>query len=296
MKDYPKKIVEIARNETIAYLEHGQVNEKPTLLMVHGNMSSSIHFVTLMERLEEDYHIVTPDLPGFGDSSYNKVHNSLLDFAKDLAEFVELLNLNKFEIIGWSTGGGIALELAYLLPEQVTKVYLLSSVGVTGYPMLRKDENFQPIAGDYLTSKEEIAADLVQVVPALQIYEQQNAEGMRMIWDAAIYINEKPPKEEYDAYLNEILKQRNLVDIDYSLVHFNITDNATPVEEGSNHIADIQCPIVIIHGGKDFVVPIAEAHGSKEAFGDQAVLHQLDDAGHAIVQDDMDKLVEIIRG
>lgn len=296
MKSYPQNTVTIDRNEKIAYIESSKVEDKPTLLLLHGNMSSSIHFVTLMERLEDDYYILAPDLPGFGNSSYNNEHDSLLDFAKDIKEFVAALNLNEFQVLGWSTGGGIALELAYLLPDQVNKVFLLSSVGVTGYPMFRKGPDFQPIPGDYLSTKEDIASDPVQVLPVLDMYERQDKEGIRSIWDHAIYINDKPDKEEYDLYLDEIIKQKNLVDIDYSLVHFNITQHPTAVEEGSNHIEGIDCPIVIIHGAKDLVVPITEAYAAKEAFGDQARLHEFENSGHSVVQDEMDALVEIIKG
>lgn len=296
MKAYPQKELSLDRNETLAYVEVGQLGDKPTLLLVHGNMSSSIHFLSLIEKLEADYHLIAPDLAGFGNSSYNNEHSSLLDFAKDLEGFVRALNIDEFEVLGWSTGGGIALELAYLLPDQVSKVFMLSSVGVTGYPMFKKGPDFKPIIGEYLSTKEEIAADPVQVIPILNMYEAKDLESIRMVWDNAIYINEKPEKEEYDLYLDEIVKQRNLVDIDYSLVHFNITNHDTAVERGSNHIEGIKCPVVIIHGVKDLVVPITEARAAKEAFGKQAQLYEFEEGGHALVQDDMERLVEIIKG
>lgn len=294
MKNYEVKFVNLPNGEKIAYRESID-RSKPTLLLIHGNMSSSIHFQTLMDKLEDDYHLVTPDLPGFGDSSYLTEHNSLLDFAKDMEGFVSGLSLTDFEVLGWSTGGGIALELAYLLPRKVKKIYLLSSVGVKGYPMFKKDEAFQPILSERLVSKEEIAVDPVQVTPVLNFYATKNTEAIRAIWNAAIYINDKPEETEYSVYLKEIIKQVNLVDIDYSLVHFNITKESNGVNDGSGHIDEIYCPIVIIHGAKDRVVPVGEAELSKKAFGNQAKLHILEDAGHAIVTDEMNKLIKIIK-
>lgn len=294
MKHYEVKEVNLLGGEKIAYRESSD-RTKPHLLLIHGNMSGSIHFQTLMEELEEDYHVISPDLPGFGSSSYQNEHSSLLDFAKDMECFVNALSIGDFEVLGWSTGGGIALELAYLIPEQVSKVYLLSSVGVKGYPMYKKDEKFQPILTERLITKEEIAADPVQVLPVLNFYETKNREAMRMIWDAAIYINDKPRNEEYQAYLEEMIKQVNLVDIDYSLVHFNITNEFNGVAEGSGHIDGIQCPVVIIHGALDQVVNLAEAEKSKEFFGEKAQLHIFETAGHAIVTDEMVELVKIIK-
>lgn len=118
---------------------------------------------------------------------------------------------------------------------------------------------------------------------------------MRQIWNAAIYVNEKPEIEEYNIYLNEIIKQVNLVDIDYSLVHFNITHQSNGVAEGSGHIDGIHCPIVIIHGEKDLVVPVSEAKEAANIFGNQASMHIMENAGHAIVTDEMEKLIAIIK-
>lgn len=294
MKNYEVKYVELDNGETVAYRETLD-DTKPKLLLIHGNMSSSIHFQTLMAELENEYHLISPDIPGCGLSTYQNEHSSLLDFAKDIREFVNALSIDEFEVLGWSTGGGIALELAYLLTKQVKKVLLLSSVGIKGFPMFRKDTKFQPILSERLLTKEEIAADPVQVAPVLHFYNTKDKEAMRSIWDAAIYGNKKPEKFEYEAYLTEIIRQVNLVDIDYSLVHFNITKEFNGVNEGSGHIDEILCPIVIIHGAMDRVVPVSEAEFSKKVFGHQAKLHVLDDAGHAIVTDNMKALTEIIK-
>lgn len=294
MKIYATKKIALTNGEVITYRQTADVT-KPVLLLIHGNMSSSVHFQTLMSELEDSYYVIAPDLPGFGDSTYYNAHSSLLEFAQDISCFVSGLKLTTFDVLGWSTGGGIVLELAYLLPDQVQKVFLLSSVGLTGYPMFKKDEAFQPILTERLTSKAEIAADPVQVLPVLDIYQTKNIEAMRQIWNAAIYVNEKPEIEEYNIYLNEIIKQVNLVDIDYSLVHFNITHQSNGVAEGSGHIDGIHCPIVIIHGEKDLVVPVSEAKEAANIFGNQASMHIMENAGHAIVTDEMEKLIAIIK-
>lgn len=287
-------IIGLENGEKITYRQLNEGTGLPTLLLIHGNMSSSIHFQTLMERLSSNYHLVALDLPGFGDSSYNREHSSLLEFAEDVLEFVDAMNLETFDVLGWSTGGGIALELAYLIPERVKKVYLLSSVGPKGYPMFKKDSQFQPILTERLTTKEEIAQDPVQVLPVLKLYEDNDTEAMRTIWNYSIYTQTQPEEDEYNQYLTEILKQRNLVDIDYSLVHFNITDESNGVAEGSGHVHGIKAEVFIIHGEKDLVVPVSEAELMKTVFGDQATLHVFEGAGHAIVQDDMDGLVKLL--
>lgn len=293
MKNYPVQFVQLPNGETVAYREAGSGHK--TIVLVHGNMSSSVHFQTTMEALEKDYHVYAPDLRGFGDSSYKSELNSLRDFAKDLQGWVEALNLRDFTILGWSTGGGIVLELAADLPDRVKKVILLDSVGIKGYPMFKKNEQYQPILTQPITTKDEIKADLVQVVPILMAYANRDKNTLKAIWNAVIYNKVQPNAEDYDAYLEAMLKQRNLVDVDYSLVHFNMTHERSLVADGSGRIDRIKCPIVILHGADDMVVPVMFAHEMKAAFGDRATLHVFEGVGHSMVTDKPDLFIETLK-
>jgi pimeloyl-ACP methyl ester carboxylesterase len=92
MKHYPIHFHTCANGETIAYRTAG--DKGPIVVLVHGNMSSSVHWQTTMEQLENDYQLIVPDMRGFGDSSYHSELNSLLDFGSDL---LDLLNALKVE-------------------------------------------------------------------------------------------------------------------------------------------------------------------------------------------------------
>ena len=217
MKDYSVKSFRLLSGEVMAYRESG---EGKTLVLIHGNMSSSVHFQTTIERLEDSYHVIAIDLMGCGDSDYENKRLSLLEHAQDIAELLNGLEISKASVLGWSTGGGIALELAVLLPETIEKVFLLASVGLQGFKMYHKDPNKM---GTLLSSYEDIANDPVQVLPVLEAYRTGNKALLKYICDATLYNLKQPEDQEYNAYLDAILKQRNLVDIDYALVHFNMT-------------------------------------------------------------------------
>ncbi|SUB94792.1 alpha/beta fold hydrolase [Peptoniphilus indolicus] len=94
--------------EEIFYREKGT---GPILLLIHGNISSSIFFTEMIEELSKEYRVIAPDLRGYGNSSYNKKINSISEFADDIREFVIELDLKEFYILGWSLGGGIVMEL-----------------------------------------------------------------------------------------------------------------------------------------------------------------------------------------
>lgn len=293
MKLFPIFYRTLQNGETLAYRQGGSGSQ--VLLLVHGNMSSSVHFQGLMEKLENDYLIYAVDMRGFGESSYNCPFDSLSELADDLIELMDALHIESAALLGWSTGGGVVMEMAARIPKRIKSILLLSSVCVTGYPMFRKDAAGAPILTERLSSKEDIAADPVQVVPALEAYKVKDREYFRYLWNLVIYNLKQPPAEEYERYLDAILQQRNLVDIDYSLVHFNVTDASNGVAPGSGTGALIACPITLLHGAKDRVVPLAMAQESKAYFGDRAELVVFEEYGHSIVTDGPDDLAAAIK-
>ncbi len=293
MKQYPVSTVRIGRGETIAYRECGQGE---TVVLIHGNMSSSVHWQTTMEALEPHCHVLAPDLRGFGDSTYNQLFDSLHDLALDIEAFLDAMGAGRCALVGWSTGGGVAMEIAADRPEQITKLVLLDSVPLTGYPMFKKDASGAPVLGQFYTTKEEIAVDPVQVLPALTAMRTGDRETMRAIWNAVIYNQNQPPQEDYELYLNAILKERCLVDVDYALLTFNISHRHSGSCEGNGRMSLIHCPVYILQGEKDMVVPAAWAQQMKADFGERAEYITFVQAGHSVITDDPELFVKALKG
>ena len=282
-----KKTLTLQNKETYAYLEFNPGAEK-TVVLLHGNMSSSVHFEPLIERLSDDYRIVAPDFRGFGDSSYHQPIESLEDLADDLMDFLHQLSIDKAHIIGWSTGGGIGLKFAAKYQQATDKVVLIESASYRGYPIYRKDANFQP-TDELYASKEAMAQDPVQVVPALQAIEQDNRPLMKQIWEAAIYNEGKPEEAAFDRYIRETMKQRNLVDIDWSLMTFNMSHTPNGVAPGDGSIEDVTAPVLSIYGKKDRVITETMFKETVEALKD-AETEIYEDGSHSPITDFPDRL------
>jgi pimeloyl-ACP methyl ester carboxylesterase len=247
-----KKYVELPNNEKIFYLDEGQGKE--VFVLIHGNISSSIHYKPLIERLKDDYRIIAPDLRGFGDSSYHQPIESLEDLGDDLFVLLDALKIDQYYLVGWSTGGAIALKMAAKRPEQVQKLVLVESCSYRGYPIFKKNELGQPKIGEYYQSKQELALDPVQVLPMVQIFETNNVAIMDAIWKQAIYTVNQPSKEDNDLYLSETMKQRNLIDIDWGLTTFNMSNFTNGVTLGDGSIKDVTCPVITFWGDHDITV------------------------------------------
>lgn len=284
--------IKVKTGEEIAYREREGSGDK--LVLIHGNMTSSKHWDVLMDSLPENYHLLAPDMRGFGKSSYNNRFDSLEELARDLINLLDQKNFKNYNLIGWSTGGGVAMEIAAKRPTEVNKLILLESVSTRGYPILKKDEGGQPIPGELLETKEEIASDPVQVLPVLNAQKNNDKETMRQIWNSLIYTDNQPEEERYEEYLDDMMTQRNLIDVDYALAHFNISDQHNGLQSGNNKAEKITAPTLILQGDQDKVVPMSMAEAIKEDIGDNAEIQILENCGHSPLIDDIDQLVDAI--
>ena len=281
-----KKFISIGK-ETIAYLDIG---EGPVVLMVHGNMSSSVHYEPLISRIKDKYRCIAVDLRGFGDSSYNNRFDTLEELADDVNLFTEALGIDSYYLVGWSNGGGVSLRLCAKYPEKVKKFFDIEGAGLKGYPLYRK-KDFES-TGEPYANKDEMATDPMQVAPVLAIFEKGDAAMMTSIWDATIYTVNKPTREQNDLWMSETLKQRNLVDLDWALATLNMSDEYTPYGKGDGTIKNIKCPVALTMADKDIVVPDYMVLDNYNALGSLATLLPYENCGHSPMVDCPDRLAK----
>lgn len=282
--------IDLNNGESMFYREQGE-GEK-TLLFIHGNMSSSKHWEPILNILPQDYKAYAIDLRGMGKSTYNNRFDSLEELAEDVKLFIEKKKLSKVVVVGWSTGGGVAMELGAMYPELVDKLVLVESVSFKGYPIYKRDERGELLLGEFYANKEEMAKDPVQVAPSIMAIETRDYDVMRYIWDAAIYVHKKPNEEDYQAFLEATFDQRNLLDIDWSLANFNLSHEHNGMGEGSGKIDRITMPVLSFWGDSDVVVTEDMVKDTVDAIGDNATLVALENCGHSPIIDCPKELVE----
>jgi pimeloyl-ACP methyl ester carboxylesterase len=97
----------------------------PTILLLHGFPSSSHMFRDLIPRLADRYHVVAPDLPGFGFTevpvSMKYVYN-FENLAKTIDAFTNVLGLNRYAIYVFDYGAPVGFRLALAHPERITAI------------------------------------------------------------------------------------------------------------------------------------------------------------------------------
>ncbi|MBM7621904.1 pimeloyl-ACP methyl ester carboxylesterase [Bacillus tianshenii] len=109
---------------------HSSGLSKPTLVMIHGFLSSSFSFRRLIPLLTKDYTVLAIDLPPFGKSEKSKKFvYSYENLARVVIALLDKLSIKRTVLIGHSMGGQIALNVSNQKPELVEKVVLLCSSG-----------------------------------------------------------------------------------------------------------------------------------------------------------------------
>lgn len=280
------KQVLLPNGETMGYRERSGGTE--LLILIHGNMTSSKHWDVLMEKLHPRFHVIAVDLRGFGMSSYHQRITSLRDLSEDLKQFADLLGLDSFHLMGWSTGGGVAMQFAADYPSLVKQCVLLASASTRGYPFYTTDSEGKMTR---CLTIEEVEQDPTKTIPVQQAYDSKNKSFLRYMWDSLIYTHRQPLEKKYEEYLEDMCTQRNLADIYQALNIFNISHESNGIVMGTGDVERIQCPVLVLWGERDYVVTRQMTDEILADLGSRATLVTLADCGHSPPIDQCEQLI-----
>jgi pimeloyl-ACP methyl ester carboxylesterase len=114
------------------YLEAGSGTE--TVLLIHGSgpgVTSYANWRLVIPALAESFHVVAPDMVGFGYSDRpDDVEYGLQTWADQVLGLMNTLGIERAHLVGNSFGGAIALRVASQHPDRVGKLVLMGSMGV----------------------------------------------------------------------------------------------------------------------------------------------------------------------
>jgi pimeloyl-ACP methyl ester carboxylesterase len=107
---------------SIFYREAGDP-DRPTILLLHGFPTSSHQFRDLIPRLADRYHVIAPDLPGFGFTTAPEgFEYSFASLARTMAAFTDAIGLARYAIYIFDYGAPVGLRLAMARPDAITAI------------------------------------------------------------------------------------------------------------------------------------------------------------------------------
>ena len=189
----------------LGYAEYGVRAGKPVLFF-HGIPGSRLeHHPDQNIVKAHKLRIIAPDRPGYGISDPEPTR-SIVDWADDIRELMDQLNIESCSIIGFSGGGPFAAACAYRIPERISQLCLINSMapfdnpyGIEGmnersqalFKLTRSDPRefeaqIQPLATDGETLLQIMTAELppqdvrVFAMPGMaEMYRADMAEAIR---------------------------------------------------------------------------------------------------------------------
>jgi pimeloyl-ACP methyl ester carboxylesterase len=217
---------------------------------------------------------------------------SIKDFSDDVKLFVDAIGIKDFAIVGWSTGGAVSMQFVADYPGYCNKLILLASESTRGYPFDGKlHENDTPRR---FVLHEEIKKDVTKTIPVQTAYDTNNTELLKLIWNAVIYTHNQPSPELYKEYLQDMRTQRNLAEVHHSNNTFNISHHHNGLVEGNGKVDDINVPVLVLRGERDYVVTAEMTQEILEDLGSKAKFIELKNCGHSPLVDDLTQLLSMI--
>ncbi len=204
----------------IYFVEKGEGPE--TLLLVHGNVSSTEYWDKLLNILPRQYRAVALDLRGCGRTEHPPDGYNIPQFVEDLNQFTKHLSLTHFHLLGHSMGGMTSMLFTLKHPEKVQTLGLLDSVPADG--LFLNDEirpYFRQIMNDRNLLRQTMEA---AVMP--------HGEGPSFVERATEIASSCAPQTFTES--PESMHQTNFI----------------------SEVSKITAPILIMHGKDDAVIPL----------------------------------------
>lgn len=114
----------------LAYHEWGEREGIP-LILSHGSPGGGGgDFEEFAQLLAKQRWVIAPDRTGFGRSAKKASDLSFVTDARATLQLMDELGIEQADVMGWSYGGGVVLEIAAREPERVRSVGLLGAIGI----------------------------------------------------------------------------------------------------------------------------------------------------------------------
>jgi pimeloyl-ACP methyl ester carboxylesterase len=263
----------------IFYREAGD-RANPTLLLLHGFPTSSQMFRNLIPNLSDRYHLVAPDYPGFGQSSFparDRFDYSFERIYDVVLNLVDTIGLDTLSIYIQDYGAPIGLRLAQRNPDRVQAIITQS-----GNAYL---EGFTPFWDRLIAYSHDRAAHEASV------REYLTYEATKWQWTHGTRDPESVPPDTWELdyrYLDRPGNKEAQLDLFYDYQY-----NLDSYPAFQQYFRDHKPPVLIVWGKNDEIFSPAGAEAYLKDLPD-AELNILD-TGHFALEEDGDLIAEKIR-
>jgi len=254
---------------------------RPTILLLHGFPSSSHMFRNLIKLLAQDYHLVAPDYPGFGYSSWpspSAFNYSFDHLAEIIEKFIDYLGLRSISFYMQDYGGPVGFRVITKRPELVHSLIIQNAnIYVEGLgPDVQK-------VGALTQAKD--TAGLESTINFMMSFE-----GIK---EQYLYGAPHPDFISPDSYYMDhfIFERHGIKDIQ-KILFKDYANNFPKYPEWQKYLRTYQPPALITWGKNDKIFPGPGALAYEKDLPD-AEIH-LFDGGHFLLEEYAKEVSELI--
>lgn len=183
--------------------------DKPALLFIHGNASSSVFWKEVGEAFSASYFCLAPDLRGYGNTEDLLIDASrgFGDFIDDLLALLEHYGIVQCHVIGHSLGGGIIWPLLAAAPNRFLSGILINPASPFGFGGT-KDEKGTPCYSDFAGSGGGIVnPEFARLIASKDRSSENPQASPRVVMNSFYW---KPPFVPYweDELLESVLSEK----------------------------------------------------------------------------------------
>jgi pimeloyl-ACP methyl ester carboxylesterase len=260
-----------ARGVRTRVIEAGD-EDAPALVLVHGFLVSHRAFDDVIDPFAEHFHVIAPDLPGFGESekpSPARYAYGVEAFAEAMADVIAAFGVGRASVLGHAMGAAVGITLAAQHPELVQRLVVVDPLCYPAPQPFRERLMLTPIVGSFVFKqmfgrawfrslfREEVAGP--RAAPSLE----------RIDWHYDRF-NSPPARESAYAVLRAVL-------------------DARPI---AARLTRITTPTLVVWGRDDGIFPATGAQRlAREILGAKL---ELMDSGHAPHEEQPAAFVELV--
>ncbi|KAH8805491.1 Alpha/Beta hydrolase protein [Xylogone sp. PMI_703] len=262
-------------NYSVFYREAGPI-DAPTILLLHGFPSSSFQYRFLIPLLATAFHVVAPDLPGFGFTTtppYDAFPHTFQNMANVIQGFLDVLKIREYAVYIFDYGAPTAFRLALDRPHSVKAI-----VSQNGNAYVEGLGAFwDPIAKYWQSNSTSDRENLLDLF-TFNTTESQYVDGTK-----------NPAALNPESWWLDWTLLDRPGNVDYQLdLFYDYRTNVAQYPQYQKYLRESQVPLLAVWGKNDaiFVPPGAEAFKRDLPHAQIYLI----DAGHFAIQSNLEQI------
>ncbi|WP_246147061.1 alpha/beta fold hydrolase [Seonamhaeicola marinus] len=264
----------------IAYREAGNTNN-PTIVLLHGFPSSSHQYRKVLNQLSDEFHLIAPDYPGFGNSDFPSAEAYEYTFdniANTINTLLELKGIQQYALMVQDYGAPVGFRIATAHPERVTAI-----ISQNGNAYEEGLSNAWAKIKEFWHNRTKATEDALLPIFSLESLKWQYTHGTRN----PELVN---PDTWHLDYLRLSRPGAHAVNID---LFYDYQNNVKLYPKWQQYLRDNQPPLLIVWGKNDAYFPESGAAAYKKDV--KNIDYNIYDTGHFALEEDGNAIIEKIR-